>query len=221
MARSALRAAVVVLFSLFSTAQAAVPELRQPAWAELRIEQKQILAPLARDWDQLEAYRKKKWLGIAARYPGMNPQEQARVQRRMQDWARLTPEQRKHARDQYKTLQKAPPEKRETVKQKWEEYKELPEEERKRLAEAAKARPVARTGTAKPGIAKPTALAAPPTRPIAPPQPPAQAALPSGETAASTAPDAPPADPPAASTPAPTSSAAEGAPTIAPAQSSQ
>jgi hypothetical protein len=149
MAFRAVVTGLILLFSLFSPAHAVVPELRQPAWAELTQEQKQILAPLSRDWDKMEAFRKKQWLGIAKRYPAMKPEEQARIQRRMQDWVSLTPEQRAQARIQYKNLKTAPPEKKQAIRQKWEQYKELPDEEKKRLAEKA-ARDAKKAGMAKP-----------------------------------------------------------------------
>jgi len=73
--------------------QAAKPKPNvRPAWAELTAEQQQILAPLKPDWDTLDPERRQKWIGIAKRYPRMKAQEQERVQRRMQAWARLTPE---------------------------------------------------------------------------------------------------------------------------------
>jgi hypothetical protein len=101
-------------------------------------EQKRVLAPLAPEWDKMDGFRRKKWLGIAQRYQSMSADEQTRMQRRMTAWAKLTPDERKRAREQYKTLQKAPPEKKEAVKLKWQEYKELPESEKTRLkAEAA------------------------------------------------------------------------------------
>lgn len=180
MAFRAVVTGVILLFSLFSPAHAVVPELRQPAWAELTQEQKQILAPLSRDWDKMEAFRKKQWLGIAKRYPAMKPEEQARIQRRMQDWVSLTPEQRAQARTQYKTLKTAPPEKKQAIKQKWEQYKELPDEEKKRLAEKA-AQSSRKSGTVKPlGLApRLPATTAPqplPTAPAAPTVPPAPAA---------------------------------------------
>jgi hypothetical protein len=34
------------------------------------------------------------------------------MQRRMTEWAKLTPEERKRAREKYQSLQKAPPEKK-------------------------------------------------------------------------------------------------------------
>lgn len=148
MAFRAFVAGLILFLSLFPPADAVVPELGQPRWAELSLEQKQILSPLSHEWDRMEAYRKKKWLDIAKRYPGMKPEEQARVQSQMKDWASLTPDQRMHARKQYKTLQKAPPQTKKALKQKWQQYKELPDEEKKRLAEKARRKPSSTQGLA-------------------------------------------------------------------------
>lgn len=212
MAFRALFTGLILAFSLLSPAQAAVPELRQPAWVELPLEQKQILSPLSRDWDKMEAFRKKKWLGIAKRYPSMKPEEQARVQSQMKDWANLTPDQRKQARAQYKTLQKAPPEKKEAIKQKWEQYKDLPDEEKKRLAEKAASKPSPKPGTAKSLAPTPklpaTAPQPLPTAPVAAPAPPpvpseASTQPAKADTTASTeSPVQPATAPPAASAPA-------------------
>lgn len=90
-------------------------------WAELTAEQQQILAPLKADWDSLELERKRKWIGIAKRYPKMTAKGQERVQRRMQAWAKLTPEQRRQARETYKRLAKSP-EKKKALRQQWAEY---------------------------------------------------------------------------------------------------
>ena len=66
--------------------------------AALTADQQQALAPLAAEWNKLGLQHKTKWLGIAKRYPAMQPEEQKRVQGRMQRWAKLTPEQRWQAR---------------------------------------------------------------------------------------------------------------------------
>jgi len=131
----------------------------QPAWRELSEDRQQILSPLAEDWDNMENYRRKKWLGIADRYPAMGEEEQARVQRRMRSWAEMTPLQRREAREKYKNLKQLPPERKEAVKQKWEEYSNLSEEQRLQLKEAGSNRPVP-TGMA-PGL---TGLTSLPTR---------------------------------------------------------
>ncbi|MGQ0651462.1 MAG: DUF3106 domain-containing protein [Betaproteobacteria bacterium] len=94
----------------------------RPTWAELTAEQQKILAPLRADWDTLDRDRRLKWVGIAKRYPKMTMQEQERVTRRMQAWAKLSPEQRRQARETYKQLAKTPPEKRERLRERWAEY---------------------------------------------------------------------------------------------------
>ena len=106
----------------------------RPAWAELTAEQQQILAPLKTDWDSLDPDRRQKWIAIAKRYPRMKAQEQERVQRRMQAWARLTPEQRRQARENYKHLAKAPrPAPNKDLRQAWAEYQALSPHERESL----------------------------------------------------------------------------------------
>ncbi|MDO8348097.1 MAG: DUF3106 domain-containing protein [Rugosibacter sp.] len=118
-------------------AQAFVAPLSQPSWAELSADQQKILAPLSNDWNEMDTFQRKKWLGIAQRYPHMAEEEKVRTQHRMTAWAKLTSEERKLARTKYKKLQKASPEKREAVKQKWEEYQSLPEDEKARLKSEA------------------------------------------------------------------------------------
>ncbi|MBL8492215.1 MAG: DUF3106 domain-containing protein [Rhodocyclaceae bacterium] len=140
-----------------------MPPLQQPSWLELSPEQKHILAPLASDWDSLEPYRKKKWLGISTRYPSMTAEEQARVQSNMRDWARLSSEERKAAREKFKNLKKSPPETQQAVRDKWQQYQELSDEEKDKLREAAKSRPVP-----KPGATKPVASPSPLNKPLAP-----------------------------------------------------
>jgi len=113
----------------------------RPAWIDLTPEQRQILAPLQDDWENLDRGRRLKWVGIAKRYPKMKPEEQARVQRRMHDWASLTPEQRRQARESYKNMiAKTPPSQRKKLREQWAEYQALPPEERQSLEREEKQR---------------------------------------------------------------------------------
>lgn len=105
----------------------------RPVWAELTADQQMILAPLKADWESLEPERRRKWIGVAKRYPQMTPKGQERVQRRMQAWAKLTPEQRREARENYKRLAKARAEKRQQLAQRWAEYQALSPAERERF----------------------------------------------------------------------------------------
>jgi hypothetical protein len=86
----------------------------------------------------MENVRKKKWLGIAERYPTMKPEEQVRTQERMKEWVNLTPAQRAKVRDAYKDFNQLPADQKNTVKQKWEVYSNLPPEEKQRIRESGK-----------------------------------------------------------------------------------
>jgi hypothetical protein len=152
--------ALTLLWGAWINQAGAVASLDQPNWAKLNEQQRQALAPLKGEWDGMEPYRRKKWLGIADRYHAMSPDEQERVQRRMKDWAKLAPEERKQARDKYKTLQKVPADQRESLRQNWEDYKALPDEEKKRLQNQAVRRPPVSTLPPPPS---PTQIGKPPT----------------------------------------------------------
>jgi hypothetical protein len=106
------------------------------SWRNLTPAQQHALAPLAREWDGMDASRREKWLKIGNRFASMRPEEQERVQERMRDWVKLTPEQRKIARENYTKTKKVGPEKKSV---RWEQYQQLPEEQKQKLA--AKARP--------------------------------------------------------------------------------
>lgn len=110
----------------------------QPGWTLLSQQQRSILAPLSGEWDKLDNIRRKKWLGIAERYPSLKPEEQQRIQERMREWAALSPEQRAKARDSYKEFNQLPTEQKQVVKQKWEAYSNLPPEERQRVRQGGK-----------------------------------------------------------------------------------
>jgi hypothetical protein len=111
---------------------------QNPAWSQLTQEQQRILAPIENEWEGFDAPRKRKWLGIAQRYPKMKPEAQARLQRRMQEWVSLTPEQRRAARNKSKEFAQLFPDDPTVLGRKWEEYKQArAAEEAERAAEAA------------------------------------------------------------------------------------
>ena len=127
-----MRAILAALLLALATAAVAAPKDRGPQWASLNADQQQALAPLAGEWDKLSKPHKAKWLGIAKRYPEMKPEEQKRVQDRMQKWTKLTPEQRWQAREQYRSIAKiAPDRRREELRRYWAEYQALPREEKR------------------------------------------------------------------------------------------
>ncbi len=122
----ALVALIVSLFLAFpSQAAQSRSEAKKaptPAWTALTSAQQKVLSPLQGEWEQLDTVRRKKWVSIADRYPTMKPAQQQRLQKRMEEWALLSPAERKVAREKYQTIKKLPPQKRNEVKQRWEEY---------------------------------------------------------------------------------------------------
>jgi len=123
--------AAVMLLALGATAAIAAPKDRGPQWASLTADHQQALAPLAGEWDKLSKPHKTKWLGIAKRFPAMQSEEQKRVQTRMQKWAKLTPQQRDQAREQYRNIGKMAPDRREELRRYWAEYQSLPPHEKR------------------------------------------------------------------------------------------
>jgi hypothetical protein len=137
----AVRVAVALFALAFACASHAAPPKKNPVWTDLTPEQQQTLQPLAGEWNSLDASRRTKWIGIAKRYPAMTETEQKRVQTRMADWVKLTPDQRRDAREQYRKIGKLPPAKREAVTQQWAEYQQLPADVKKNLAAETKKKP--------------------------------------------------------------------------------
>ena len=119
-----------------SATSSVAPRPARPYWIELTIAQRQALAPLTDDWERLDGQTKKKWVEIANRYPKMKPEEQQHTQERMREWALLTPEQCRVARDSFARVRAMPPEQRAEMLRK---YQELPEEKKHELASQSQA----------------------------------------------------------------------------------
>jgi hypothetical protein len=204
---------VLVLFSASTLALGTSSK-----WTDLSPQRQEALKPLAGEWDKLSDLRKKKWLVVADKYPSMKPEEQMRLQARMADWAKLTPEQRNTARETYRRTKAVPPEQK---KAEWQKYQSLPEAQKKQLAAAADAKkpvkekalrrqlatrgtkPAAPAPSAPGSAAKPVAVvppaATPPaaTLPAAPPAPVAPVVQPATQPAVQPAAVTAPADAPA------------------------
>ncbi len=110
------------------------PASAQAKWSELSAPRQDALKPLAGEWDKLDSVRRKKWLVIADRYPTMSLKEQKRLHARMAEWARLSPEQRREARENYKKAKTVPPEQK---KAEWKQYQTLPDAQKQQLADTA------------------------------------------------------------------------------------
>ena len=124
-----------------------------PRWNDLKPAQKAALKPLEREWSTIDLRSKQKWVELSTRFPTLGPTEQARVQERMGEWAKLTPKQRGEARLHFQEARQLPSQDRQA---RWEAYQALPPEQRERLA--ARAAPpsgsAARSGAAASGRAE-------------------------------------------------------------------
>lgn len=178
-----------------------------PNWAELPVVQQRILAPLAPEWNGMPELARKKWLQIAQAYPKYSPAQQQRLQTRMADWVKLTPEQRHRARENFQTTKSVPVQKKSEA---WQSYQMLTDEQKKALAAAAKAQKHPSAVTALPGnasLAKDAAKAVHHGRT----KPGTTRSTPNKATAAASAPAATPVP-----TPAPAPAAAAPVPASAP-----
>ncbi|KNH09125.1 putative transmembrane protein [Candidatus Burkholderia brachyanthoides] len=117
------------------------------SWSHLTDAQRVALAPFEKQWDSFSDERKQKWLKIASRYHRMSAEAQEKLHKRMEEWVRLTPDERKVARENYQVSKQVPLEKR---KEAWDAYQKLSEEQKKKLAATERNR-------------RPTVVSAPPT----------------------------------------------------------
>jgi hypothetical protein len=117
------------------------------SWSRLTDEQHVALAPFASEWDKFSDARKRKWLRIAARYPKMSPDAQKHLHEHMTEWVRMTPEERRVARENYQLSKDLPAQAR---KKAWTAYQQLSDEQKAKLAASERHR-------------RPTVVSAPPT----------------------------------------------------------
>lgn len=117
-----------------STSNTIVTASKASAWSQLSGNQQKILNPLEADWDLLSADRKQKWLQVATRFEKLPATEQERLQSRMKEWAKLSANERRIARDNYLQSLNISSEKKAEA---WQAYQQLSAEEKKKLAEEA------------------------------------------------------------------------------------
>ncbi|MGM9481269.1 DUF3106 domain-containing protein [Roseateles sp. NT4] len=116
-----------------------------PTWQALTPAQRDLLAPLAKDWDTLGPNQRSKWLNATPRLAALPAPELARLHERMRDWAHLKPGERVDARIGFQVAKQVDAEQRQA---KWEAYQALPPEKRQELADKAVARRQAQTKAA-------------------------------------------------------------------------
>lgn len=139
-AHACILIALTVVLSLSTLDPAAAQNTTAPSsssaksdWSALTAEQRQALAPLAADWNSLDSSHKKKWLEIGNKLPSMQPDERSRIQNRMREWIKLSPQQKHIARENYWRAKKIESSQKSAH---WQEYQQLSDEQKRRLAVA-------------------------------------------------------------------------------------
>ena len=80
-----------------------------PLWSSLSGEERRVLAPFEKQWNSWSVEEKKAWVLVArTRYPGMSEAERLAWHQRIEQWAALTPEQRRNARLNYRLIRRLP-----------------------------------------------------------------------------------------------------------------
>lgn len=126
--------------------------LVQPLWSELSGDQQAVLEPFADEWNTWSAAEKRTWVRLANRMPNMSDEKRERAQRRVAEWASLTIDQRRLARQNYRLAKRLRPEQRQAQ---WERYRELTPEQRAVLRTSGwTSNTAARHAGARTGLAK-------------------------------------------------------------------
>jgi len=106
---------------------ALLPASVVPRWNSLSPAQQTLLEPFKDSWTTLPDAEQRAWAELALRFPRLPADQQERAQKRIQEWAALSPAQRQMARSNYRLAKVLPPEAR--VLQ-YEAYRELSAEQR-------------------------------------------------------------------------------------------
>ncbi len=181
--------------------------LAMPAWVELNAYQREALAPLQPVWNNLPAANKRSWLALTEKLPAMQASDREAAQKRIREWAALSPEQRRMARDNFRLAKSLDRDERLAT---WESYRQLTPEQRTVLRDNGwTSNTAARHAGAATGLAKEAA------RPLAARQPGSRAQGSERQVASATRESASPATAPASpqqpATPAAPAAAASGA----------
>lgn len=131
--QSRLKLTAALLLALLFASYAWAADINVP-WAQLNVEQRQVLKPLALEWDTLRPWQRERMLDIARDYPKMNSDKQSLVQKRLSNWSRMTPYERENARKRHQQFQSLSADKKMELRKKWTEYQQLPAAERARLS---------------------------------------------------------------------------------------
>ena len=145
MARQAARliaAALLAAFAAVASAQPSQERLKTPQtrWSELAPAERRILGPIEENWDRLPGYQQQRLISSARKYPSLQPIQKERFDTRIRDWAAMSSEQRRAARETFQGLRRLPPDKQHELRERWLQRHRPPDEQRNRADESSEPR---------------------------------------------------------------------------------
>jgi hypothetical protein len=99
----------------------------QTPFHALAPEERRVLAPVQENWGNLPGYQQQRLISSARRYPSLQPIQKERFDSRIKDWAAMTPEQRRAARETFEGLRRLPPAKQHELRERWLQQHRPPE----------------------------------------------------------------------------------------------
>ena len=104
--------------------------LAQPLWSELKPAEQNVLAPLNQQWNAMALDEKRSWIALASRFPRLTEAQQVHASARIRELAKLTPDQRRLARANYRLAKTLPQEERLAQS---EQYQNMTDEQKRVL----------------------------------------------------------------------------------------
>lgn len=138
--------------------RASMAAMLEPLWVDLSPAQQAALAPFAPEWNTWPMAEKKSWVALADKLPAMSADRREKAQRRILEWANLSPEQRRLARANYRLAKERPAPQR---VEEWHNYQSLTQEQREVLRRAGST-----SNTAAGNAGAPTGLAKEASQPL-------------------------------------------------------
>ena len=113
--------------------RASLVALLEPLWIDLTDTQQKALAAFEAEWNTWPTTEKKSWVALADKLPAMSRDSREKAQRRILEWANLSPEQRRIARANYRLAKERSAKQR---VEEWRSYQSMTQEQRSVLRQA-------------------------------------------------------------------------------------
>jgi hypothetical protein len=111
------------------------PQVPPRPWSQLTPDEKDILSPVAHDWDSFPARKQSHMLEMAQRWKGLPPERRAEIRERIDRWQHMTPEERAEARKNQQKFQDLSPAQRAKLHDAFERFRTLPPAQKQALME--------------------------------------------------------------------------------------